>query len=169
MKPHEPCTNTSQLEVASMATRDTAVLSRRTPSPLLKSCPSLYCHMGLSHPRYWTLTFWPACWGASEKQPCPPACQPPLQPGVIQGGLWLPLVSSNTSFHAFQKEKSPTSASFCLFMKPDWSHTNGIVTKWNKKVCVTETDYCETALMKLRKENWRGGLFQYSCVLRTHR
>lgn len=36
----------------------------------------------------------------------PPAYhQPLLQPGILQGGLWLPLPSSHTSFQTFQKEK----------------------------------------------------------------
>ena len=61
-------------------------------------------------------------------------------------------------FGHFNMKKGPTSASSFLFLNPEWSHTSRIVTKWNKKVCVTDTDYCATVLTKLRKTNWRVNL-----------
>lgn len=150
-----------------MATRDIDVLPMRTHTPLLKSCPSLYCRMRWSHPGCWTLPFW-------QPAGVPPSSSPVLQPvnhwpSLVSsregsGSLYHPLI--HPSRH-FERKKSPTSSSFCLFVKPEWSHTRGIVTKWNNKVCVTETDYCETALMKLRKRNWREKLSVFLCFKHT--
>lgn len=170
MKPHEPCTNTLI-----------------TPSLWWPPWPPgtlLCCPWGP------TLLFWkaaPACtavWGdpipgaglCHFGQPAgvPLSSSPVLQPvnhspGLVSsregsGSLYHPLI--HPSRH-FERKKSPTSSSFCLFLKPEWSHTRGIVTKWNNKVSVTETDYCETALMKLRKRNWREKLSVFLCFKHT--
>lgn len=107
-------------------------------------------------------------WGASEYQPC-------LQPIINhssslassrEGSGFLYLLPIHPSRH-FKRKKTPTSASCCLFLNPEWSHTRGIITKWDKKICVTETDYCETALRKLRKMNWRGKLPVFLCFKHT--
>lgn len=121
--------NSCQFLEAPMGTRDTALLTNRTHTPLSKGCPSLHWYLGLSCLSCWS--FWPDCQYASEQQPCPPA----YQPGVIQGGCCFPLPSSNTFFQAFQKVKT----SHLCFLLPlsESPHTRRFITKWNKNLCVT--------------------------------
>ena len=129
MKPREPCTNTSQFVVASMATRDTAVLC----------CP-------------WgpTLLFWkgaPACtaiWGDpipgaglchfGQPAKVPLNSSPVLQPINHSPSLVSCRGASGSVYHPpihssryFKRKKSPTSAPFCLFLKPEWCYTRGLL------------------------------------------
>lgn len=182
-KPHEPCTNTTPFSGASMATREhwCAVHEESSFENLLSSpsAPSLYHHMGLFHSMCRTLPLFDfrripsAHFGQPARclwTAAPPSNLPTAPPAWCHPGrFWLPLLSSNTPFYTFRKKYSRISTLFCLFLKPEWSYAREIITKWNKKVCVTETDCCETALIKLRERHWRGRHFQYAFVLRAHR
>lgn len=174
-KPHEPCTNTTPFSGASRATREhwCAVHEESSFENLLSSlsAPSLYCHMGLFYSRTLPLFDFKRIPLAHFRQPArclwragQPSNLPTAPPAWCYPGRFrLPLLSSNTPFCTFQKKNSPISTLFCIFLKPEWYYAREIITKWNKKVCVMETDCCENALMKLRRRHRKGTLSACFC------
>lgn len=135
MKPHEPC-----LTAASFWRPPWA------PGTLLcwPTGPTLLCQKAA--PAYTGIWGYPASavglFGqtASMLLNSSPVLQPiSLDTGMIQGGCCFPLPSSNTFFQAFQKVK--TSQLCFLLPLSESPHTRGFITKWNKNLCMTESDY----------------------------